>query len=164
MVMELKMLSLINLFMVFGRIQNAAWSTLPAKDNRIISSLNARQIKAMMHLYVQEKSGGEPLTLNQIGSLLSIRKAAASLMVSDLSDKKLVVRKVDENNRRFIRIHLTATGRRLGDAIMARGTTLSEELFRKALASGLEETELNGFMKTADCLCRVYNEQMEADE
>ena len=152
---------LLDLFMVVGRIQNEIWSTLPPPENKTIASLNVRQIQALTNLYLREQFEEEPVTLKQLGDLLSMKKkAAVSLMVSDLSKKKLVERKVDEKNRRYIRIHLTPAGRRLGEAISDRGAELMEPLFVQAeKAFDLTGRELKGFQKTVQGLCKAYHEE-----
>ena len=152
---------LLDLFMVVGRIQNEIWSTLPPPENKTIASLNVRQIQALTNLYLREQFEEEPVTLKQLGDLLSMKKkAAVSLMVSDLSKKKLVERKVDEKNRRYIRIHLTPAGRRLGEAISDRGAELMEPLFVQAEeAFDLTGRELKGFKMTVQRLCKAYHEQ-----
>ena len=152
---------LLDLFMVVGRIQNEIWSTLPPPENKTIASLNVRQIQALTNLYLREQFEEEPVTLKQLGDLLSMKKkAAVSLMVSDLSKKKLVVREVDEKNRRYIRIHLTPTGRRLGEAICDRGVEVMNPLFDQAKERfDLTSRELKGFKKTVHGLCKAYHEQ-----
>ena len=159
-VVEQNMTELLDFFMVVGRIQNEIWSTLPPDENKTIASLNVRQIQALTNLYLREQFNEEPVTLNQLGDILFMKKAAVSLMVSDLSKKKLVVRKVDENNRRYIRIHLTPAGRRLGEAISDRGAELMEPLFVQAEeAFDLTGRELKGFKMTVQRLCKAYHEQ-----
>ena len=156
----LNMPELLDLFMVVGRIQNEIWSTLPPDENKTIASLNVRQIHALTNLYLREQFEEEPVTLNQLGDILSMKKAAVSLMVSDLSKKKLVVREVDEKNRRYIRIHLTPAGRRLGEAISDRGKELLEPLFVHAEeAFDVTACELKGFQKTVQGLCKAYHEE-----
>ncbi len=152
---------LLDLFMVVGRIQNEIWSTLPPPENKTIASLNVRQIQALTNLYLREQFEEEPVTLKQLGDLLSMKKkAAVSLMVSDLSKKKLVVREVDEKNRRYIRIHLTPAGRRLGEAISDRGKELLEPLFVHAEeAFDVTACELKGFQKTVQGICKAYHEE-----
>ena len=157
---EQNITELLDFFMVVGRIQNEIWSTLPPDENKTIASLNVRQIQALTNLYLREQFNEEPVTLNQLGDILFMKKPAVSLMVSDLSKKKLVVRKVDENNRRYIRIHLTPAGRRLGEAISDRGAELMEPLFVQAEeAFDLTGRELKGFRMTVQGLCKAYHEQ-----
>ena len=157
---EQNMTELLDFFMVVGRIQNEIWSTLPPDENKTIASLNVRQIQALTNLYLREQFYEEPATLNQLGDILFMKKAAVSLMVSDLSKKKLVERKVDEKNRRYIRIHLTPAGRRLGEAISDRGAELMEPLFVQAEeAFDLTGRELKGFKMTVQRLCKAYHEQ-----
>jgi len=161
----LNMPDFLDLFMVIGRIQNEIWSTLPPPENKTIALLNVHQIQALTNLYLREKFKKEPVTLNQLGDLLSMKKAAASLMVSDLSKKKLVVRTVDESNRRHIRIHLTPAGRQLGDAINHRGAELIEQLFvRAGEESDLTDDAVEGFQKTAKYLCLAYRAHMDEPE
>ena len=156
----LNMPDFLDLFMVIGRIQNEIWSTLPPPENKTIALLSVHQIQALTNLYLREKFKKEPVTLNQLGDLLSMKKAAASLMVSDLSKKKLVVRTVDKSNRRHIRIHLTPVGRQLGEAIGDRGAELMEPLFVQAEeAFDLTGRELKGFKMTVQRLCKAYHEQ-----
>lgn len=151
---------LLDLFMVVGRIQNEIWSTLPPDENKTIASLNVRQIHALTNLYLREQFEEESVTLNQLGDILSMKKAAVSLMVSDLSKKKLVVREVDEKNRRHIRIRLTPAGRRLGEAICDRGIEVMNPLFEQAEERfDLTGRELKGFRKTVQGLCKTYHEQ-----
>ena len=157
---EQNITELLDFFMVVGRIQNEIWSTLPPDENKIIASLNVRQIQALTNLCLREQFNEEPVTLNQLGEILFMKKSAVSLMVSDLSKKKLVVRKVDENNRRYIRIHLTPAGRRLGEAISDRGAELMEPWFVQAVeAFDLTGRELKGFRMTVQGLCKAYHEQ-----
>lgn len=161
----LNMPDFLDLFMVIGRIQNEIWSSLPPPENKTIALLNVHQIQALTNLYLREKFKKEPVTLNQLGDLLSMKKAAASLMVSDLSKKKLVVRTVDESNRRHIRIHLTPAGRQLGDAINHRGAELIEQLFvRAGEESDLTDDAVEGFQKTAKYLCLAYRAHMDEPE
>ena len=161
----LNMPDFLDLFMVIGRIQNEIWSSLPPPENKTIALLNVHQIQALTNLYLREKFKKEPVTLNQLGDLLSMKKAAASLMVSDLSKKKLVVRAVDESNRRHIRIHLTPAGRQLGDAINHRGAELIEQLFvRVGEESDLTDDAVEGFQMTAKCLCLAYRAHMDESE
>ena len=151
---------LLDLFMVLGRIQNEIWSTLPPDENKTIASLNVRQIQALTNLYLREQFNEEPVTLNQLGDILFMKKAAVSLMVSDLSKKKLVVREVDEKNRRHIRIRLTPAGRRLGEAICDRGIEVMNPLFEQAEERfDLTDRELKGFKMTVHGLCKAYHEQ-----
>ena len=157
---EQNMTELLDLFMVVGRIQNEIWSTLPPDENKTIASLNVRQIQALTNLYLREQFEEEPVTLNQLGDLLFMKKTAVSLMVSDLSKKNLVVREVDEKNRRYIRIHLSPAGRRLGEAIRDRGAELMEPLFVQAEERfDLTGRELKGFKMTVQGLCKAYHEQ-----
>ena len=157
---EQNMTELLDLFMVVGRIQNEIWSTLPPDENKTIASLTVRQIQALTNLYLREQFEEEPVTLNQLGDLLFMKKTAVSLMVSDLSKKKLVVREVDEKNRRYIRIHLSPAGRRLGEAIRDRGAELMEPLFVQAEERfDLTGRELKGFKMTVQGLCKAYHEQ-----
>ena len=162
---KLNMTDFLDLFMVIGRIQNEIWSTLPPHENKTIALLNVHQIQALINLFLREKFKKEPVTLNQLGDQLSMKKAAASLMVSDLSKKKLVVRTVDESNRRHIRIHLTPAGRRLGEAINKRGAELIEQLFvRAGEESDLTDDAVEGFQMTAKFLCLAYRAHMDESE
>ncbi len=118
--MEADIMAFMNLYEVFGYIQGQAWSALPGAAGKRVGALNNRQIKAMMVVYMRHAAGREPLTLNQLAGFLNLKKAAASLLVSDLVEKKLVDRAVDPANRRFIRITLAGQGRKIGDAVAAQ--------------------------------------------
>ena len=151
--MDHDLLSFMNLYEIFGYIQSRAWNSLSSEDNKQIDALSARQIKAMMILYLRRARSQEALTLNQLAELLDMKKAAASLLVSDLVRKRLVSRDVDPRNRRFIRITLAVQGQRLGDAIAARAAIQAADLLE--CLSGEERAAFTSLAdKIYDCFAR----------
>lgn len=154
--MKHDILAVMNLYEIFGYVQEQAWSSLPKDGNNLISTLNNRQIKAMMTIYMRDAGKREPLTLNQLAGFLNMKKAAASLLVSDLAEKKLVSRSVDTENRRFIRITLAAQGRRLGDAITSQAAGHLTELL-----GCLTAEEQNNLATAADKIYQRYSEKVE---
>ena len=162
--MDRRILSLMNLFTAFGRIQNDAWNSLSARDGKVVSSLKSREIKAMMNIYLREETGEAALTLNQLADLLAMKKAAASILISALSQKKLITRKVDESNRRYIRIALTNSGRRLGDAVAGHAAHRMEEIFAELQNAGATQTEINSFIATANLIYQLCMKRPEAQQ
>ncbi len=154
--MKHDILAIMNLYEVFGYVQEQAWSSLPKDANNLISALNNRQIKAMMTIYMRDAGKQEPLTLNQLAGILNMKKAAASLLISNLAEKKLVSRTVDTENRRFIRISLAAKGRRLGDAITSQAAVHLTELL-----GCLTTEEQNDLATTADKIYQRYSEKVK---
>ncbi len=157
--MEHDILSFMNLFEVFGYIQGSAWNSLPQSGSKQVSALSNRQIKAMMILYLRSARGQEALTLSKLAGFLNMKKAAASLLVSDLAKKKLVSRAVDPDNRRFIRITLAAKGRHLGDSITAQAAIQAADMFRN-----LTKGELMAFTSVADKIYDCYSQKVEGAE
>lgn len=154
--MDEKTLSFMNLYKVFNYVQSQAWNALPAEWNRQVGELNARQVKAMMIVYLRAMEEKPPLTLGELGTQLGMKKAAASLLVSDLAEKKLLCRAVDRVNRRFIRITPGAKGKRLGDAISSQAIGQIAEFFQF-----LSEEELENFKRAAD---KIYNNYLKKVE
>ena len=157
--MEHDTLAFMNLYRVFGYIQAQAWNALPQAGSKQISTLNVRQIKAMMVVHLRDMEGKAPLTLSQLGDSLGLRKAAMSLLVSDLAEKKLLCRAVDRENRRFIRITLGIKGRRLGDAITSQAAIHIAEIF-----GTLTEDERKNFTMIADKIYASYSHKVEGAE
>lgn len=157
--MERDIMAFMNLYEVFGYIQEQAWNSLPQAGNRQIDALNNRQIKAMMIIYMRNAAEKEPLTLNRLAGFLNLKKAAASILVSDLAEKKLVSRDVDPNNRRFIRITLAARGRKLGDAITAEAAAHVSRIF-----DNLTAEERSAFTAVASKVYMRYSQEAEGVE
>ncbi len=152
--MEHDVMTFMNLYEVFGYIQGQAWSLLPKEGNREIDALNNRQIKAMMLIYMRDAARKEPLTLSGLAGFLNLKKAAASLLVSDLAQKQLVDRTIDPINRRFIRITLAAKGRKIGNAVSAQAAAHAA-----GLLDCLTPEERSAFVVGAD---KIYNRYAEA--
>ncbi len=157
--MDQNTLAFMNLYKVFGYIQAQAWNALPKEGNRQVGELNARQVRAMMIVYLRDKEGKTPLTLGELGAQLGMRKAAASLLVSDFADKRLLCRAVDRDNRRFIRITLGVKGRRLGDAVTAQASIQITEFLTR-----LSREEQENFKLIADKIYAYYSQKVEGEE
>ena len=107
-------------------------------------------------IYMRNARGEDALTLNQLAGLMNMKKAAASLLISNLAEKKLVSRTVDTENRRFIRISLAAKGRRLGDAITSQAAVHLTELL-----GCLTTEEQNDLATAADKIYQRYSEKVK---
>lgn len=156
--MKRNILKIMNLYEVFGYVQEQAWGTLPQGGGKQVRALNNRQIRAMMMIYMRDATKREPLTLSQLGRLLNMKKAATSLLVSDLAEKELVSRAVDAENRRFIRITLADKGRRLGNEITSQAAANLTELL-----GCLTNEEENVLTSAAEKIYQRYSEKAEGD-
>jgi len=157
--MKHDILAFMNLYEIFGYIQEQAWGSLPQAGSKQVSALNSRQIKAMMIVYMRSAGGKDALSLNRLAGFLNMKKAAASLLVSDLADKKLVCRTVDPENRRFIRITLAPKGQRLGDAITAQAAAHVAGLLQNLTAE-----ERRNLTAAADKIYACYSREVEGEK
>lgn len=150
--MNRDILSFMNLAKVAGYIQNKAWETLSGEDWKIITSLTSRQIKALMTIYMREMEGRPAYTLNELGDALGLKKATASILVSELADLNLVVRTTDAENRRYIRIEMSEAGKRLRDAVITKAQDSIREIYSK-----LSPEELRQFTAIAEKIYLIYS-------
>ncbi len=157
--MERDFLSFTKLFEVFSYIQGRAWDSLPQAGNKQIYALSNRQIKAMMLVYMRSYRGQKALTLSEFARLLNMKKAAASLLVSDLAEKQLLSRTVDPDNRRFIRITTTAKARRLREHIVPQVKLQIDEMLRNLAAD-----ERQAFNSVIDKIYDCYSRKVEGVE
>ena len=157
--MKREALSVMNLFRVFNYVQSQAMGSLPRSKNKQVNALSMRQVKAMMIVYLRDAGGKAPMTLGQLGKLLCLKKAATSLLVSDLVDQKLFCRSVDRENRRYIRITLGAKGRNLGDS----ATALAEKHITRLLGA-LTDEERKIFTQVAGKIYTRYSQEVGDDK
>ena len=157
--MDQDVLSAINLVRVFSVIEEKAWSALSKTRGKQADDLNARQVKAMMFLVLREKENGEPFTLQQLANSLAMKKAAASLMISNMEDKKLLFRKIDKQNRRYIRIQLTPKGRKQAEAVL----NLASKKIAEVLNS-LKDADRKSFMQIATQIYSEFGPKLMAEE
>ncbi len=154
--MERDILSFMKLFEVIGYIQGRAWDSLPQSGSKEIYALNNRQIKAIMIVYMRSSRDQKALTLSELAGFLNMKKAAASLLVSDLAEKQLLCRTVDPDNRRFIRITPTAKALRLRERIVPQAERLAMEML-----GDLDEDERRMFASLADKIHDCYSQKVE---
>lgn len=118
--MENDTFAILNLFRTLNLIQSQVIGALPRGNDRIAGSFSLRHAKAMMTVVLRDHEGKPPLTLGALGKALCLKKAAASILVSELVEKRLLCRTVDKDNRRYVRISLGSRGRRLGHDATSR--------------------------------------------
>lgn len=142
---------------VFNYVQNRAWSSLPAAKRRTVDAITPRQQKTMMLVYMNDVRGNAPMTLGELALRLGLKKAAASILVSGLVEKKLLARRTDSENRRFVRISLAAKGRATGDAIVGAGAEQTKRLFSK-----LGDAETAAFCASVEKVRDAYLEALRS--
>lgn len=137
---------------VFSYVQNQAWGSLPARERRLLESLTPRQIKTMITVGMR---GGQALTLNELSAILGVGKAAASILVSALAEKKLISRTTDPENRRFVRIKYSAKGEKLSSAIFSCASRRAAEFFGVMTGS-----ERKAFCTVAEKIHNLYSREL----
>jgi len=90
-----------------------------------------------------------PVSFKQLHQLLAIPKSALTGLIDNLTDRRLVNRRQDSEDRRRWFVALTNSGRRLVQDIQEEDT----RLIQGALES-LEESEQAAFVKAADAVYR----------
>lgn len=149
--MNREILSFMNLTKVAGNIQTQAWEKLSGADYSVVTGLTSRQIKALMAIYTREMEGLEAYTLNELGEALGMKKATASILVSELADKCLIDRNVDPDNRRYIRIEMSEEGKRIRDSVISKAQSLIQEIY-----SDLSDAEVRQFTRIAEKIYQIY--------
>lgn len=76
-------------------------------------------------------------TLTEIGNKAQIENSSLTTMVDKLESMKLVERKLDREDRRVIRVFLTAKGRELANRVIEAGTSFNQ-LLKESLGQNVE--------------------------
>lgn len=150
--MDPLVLSFMNLFGVASALQEQAWGTLPVRYQRALNDFNRVQLKCLMSVWLREANGAQPYTQTQLGELLNTPKAQTSRLISEVVEHGLLVRSPDPENRRFLRVSLTAKGRKVGGVISEAVTRLLGQLF-----SELTEEEHAHLLHLTGKLCATYS-------
>lgn len=152
--MNREILSFMNLAKVAGNIQSQAWESLDNKDLKFVNAMTSRQIKALMAIYMREMEGLEAFTLNELGEALGMKKATASILVSELSDLDLIERNVDNDNRRYIRIEMSKEGKRLRQCVISKAQEIIKDIY-----SGLTTDEVKIFTQISEKIYKIFTEK-----
>lgn len=99
----------------FGLFQKKDWEQIT------ISGYTKGEIKVLMTLKYKERSGGKPgfearpqeeqgLKVSEISSYMRVTSPTITQFINGLEGKGLVERVMDENDRRAVRVKLTAAG------------------------------------------------------
>ena len=107
-----------------------------------LMELSVLQIQTLIFLKNSEK-----VSMSDIADYLHIELPSATSLVNKLSRQKLVTRKTDKEDKRFVRITITDSGKSLLDqAITERKTKLQNAL------SNLSETEKSELLQLLSTL------------
>ena len=87
------------------------------------------------------------VTASQFAERLHLDRASASLALRSLSEKKLVERRQDTEDRRLVHVRLSSSGQQLLDDLLPRLSRLNLDLL-----DGIDATHLEVFL---DCLKRL---------
>lgn len=87
------------------------------------------------------------VTASQFAERLHLDRASASLALRSLSEKKLVERRQDTEDRRLVHVRLSPSGQQLLDDLLPRLSRLNVDLL-----DGIDATHLEVFL---DCLQRL---------
>ncbi len=151
--------ALLNIIGVVRKMRDMGWAGITSEDRMQLDKLDARQIAAMVTVCRFTLKSRKGITLKAFAEHLGMQLSAASLLVSGMVRKRLLCRNVDSENRRYVRITLSAKGLRVLDAVMPIMESASEELF-----SRLTEVERAVFCEIAEKLyfsCFPNEQEME---
>ncbi len=147
MITETELSAFLNWCVVLARIDQKILQTVEEISDTALHNLSARQNKAMMLVSHQQICCGRSISLNEFAAMLNIHKSAASLLVSGLVRKKLLCRTVDPDNRRYVKITLSAKGQKLLTGTMPH---LLQKV--EALLAPFTPEERQSFVSMADKL------------
>ncbi len=90
------------------------------------------------------------MTMNDLSQAMGLANSTMTRMVDNLVDKGLVHRRLDDEDRRVMRVGLTSKGKSLRSAVDAERRTLLRRLL-----SGVPEAEWDGILKSLRALNRA---------
>jgi DNA-binding MarR family transcriptional regulator len=123
--------------MVESRLVYAASTIILKTLDRALASWGLSVQQAPVLIYLRE--AGRPLTITELARHLLLETPSVTTMVDRLTERGLVERVKDPEDRRKTFVTLTRKGQRLADTIAKPGHQLQEEMFG-ALEPGERET------------------------
>ena len=157
--MNREILSLMNLFLALNYVQSKSKSELSATNSAQLQSFNQQQHKALMTLYLREQNQLEPLNLAELAEALGMKKAATSLLVSELEKRGFLCRSIDEENRRYIRITPSDKCRKLGNTVCKNAHKKIQ-----GLLSILTEEERHYFLQASEKIFNAYKDRIGGEK
>lgn len=121
-----------------------------------LSKLNARQNRAIAHVYRYNCWRGEGMPMSLLANALHMSASAASHMVGSMEKKNLLVRRTAENDRRSVLVSVHASYIPYAEA-MAKGISAAVDYLKEPLT----EEELAMFSR---CVQIMYNRTLEPFE
>lgn len=121
---------------------------LNAEENRELTGLGITpgQINALLVLYMHDD-----LTMGKLSQEIYLAESAATRLVNRLVNLNLVKRRGDDQDRRVVRVGLTAYGRQLSRLVFERRS------FRfNNLADNLDPTERRNLIVSLEAVLRVF--------
>ena len=100
--------------------------------HRLLEAMSEAGIEGMRPAFgfVIRAVAAEQPTINRLAELLDVTKQAASKLVEEMSQAGFVEREVDPNDRRSVRLQLSAKGRRVFEKALATSASVESELRR----------------------------------
>jgi len=124
---------------------------LNAEESRELTGLGITpsQINALLVLYFHDN-----LSMGELSSEIYLAESAATRLVNRLVNLNLVKRQGDENDRRVVRVTLTAYGRQLSHLVFERRAYRFNNL-----AQNLKPKEREDLIVSLQAVMRVFEER-----
>ncbi len=96
---------------------------------------------------ITEIGRAQEISLNELAELLNLDSSTMSRTINNLVDQKLVIREVDEQDRRYVRIKLTEEGRSIFKVIES-----NMEIYYASLLKDIPEEKHNQIIESLTLL------------
>ncbi len=126
------------------------WHSLTKMYNRIASQHDASQTVAYILVHVDKE--GTPAT--QIAQRLGMEATSLSRVIKNMEDRKLIFKKVDEQDKRVMKIFLTEAGiekRKFVKKILID--------FNKKIIAKISKKDMQTFCKVINTINELANEE-----
>jgi MarR family transcriptional regulator, organic hydroperoxide resistance regulator len=128
-------------------LHRATHATLHVLAARLAGlALSASEINVLANL-----ADGRSRSVGELASDTATKPTTLTSVLDRLTGRGYVARELDPSDRRSFRVSLTASGRRVADAVAAA----VDDLERTALAS-ISDTDLAGFLAATHALTEVH--------